>query len=91
MNEVEPRGVSHFSLRPIEVQERRQRPDGVLCVMCRADRSDGRLGVVQYATGGQSTIPTEKGRHDITVDPGPRCQRGGGENISADSFALAAG
>jgi hypothetical protein len=32
-------------------------------VMCRVDRSDGRLGGVQNETGGQSTIWTEKGRH----------------------------
>ena len=57
----------------MEVQESQQLQNGVLCVMCRVDRSDGRLGVVKNETGGQSTnMDGEREVRRITVDPGPR-------------------
>ena len=56
----------------MEVQECRQLQNGVLCVMCRVDRSDGRLGVIKNETGGQSTnTDGERKTCRTTVDPGP--------------------
>lgn len=47
---------------------------------------------MRLVVGAQYSADGEREACRITVDPGQRCQRGGGgENISAYSFELAAG
>ena len=94
-----------ISLRPIEEQEYRQLQNGVLlCMMCRVDRSHGKLGAAMQYESGKSEAQSEPHNTDgerqaaLELTPGPRCQtccsgagevEAGSKNISADSFTQA--